>query len=34
MRLHLEEKVPDISLSDPELELRQGKIRVGWARFQ
>jgi len=34
MLLHLEEKVPDISLSDPELELRQGKIRVGWTRFQ
>lgn len=28
-RLHLEEKVPDVSLTDPELELRQGEVGVG-----
>lgn len=27
---HLEEKVPDVPLSNPELELRQSEIGVGW----
>lgn len=34
MRLHLEEKVLDVPLSYPELELRQGEIGVGWTRSQ
>jgi len=34
VRFHLEEEVPDAPLSDPELELRQGEIGVGWTRPQ
>lgn len=30
VQLHLEEKVLDVPLSNPKLELRQGEIGVGW----